>query len=426
MMRILFVVPYVPSLIRVRPYNLIRHLSAAGHDVTVVTLWTTPQERQDVEALQTQCHQVVAFGLPRWKSLWNCARALPSKKPLQAVYCYCAAMQRAIEETTGTGVDHYDVAHVEHLRGAIYGLGLDLPKVWDAVDCISYLFEQAARYSRSAFGRLASRMELSRTRSYEAWLPTRYDHVLATSTMDRDALVGLSKTEAQSGQNQDSPAPITVLPNGVDLAYFTPQDIPREPSTIVITGKMSYHANITAVLYFYHEVFPLVRSMRSDARLVIVGKDPSQSVARLAHDPAVTVTGYVHDLRVYLGRATVAVSPVLYGAGCQNKVLEAMAMETPMVCSSVSVRGIEAQTGRDILVADTPAAMAKSVLELLEDKSMREHLAYEARRTVETHHDWNAVVQRLQGIYDGLSNANPVDRVVIERSGEHGERYCVS
>jgi len=412
MMRILFVVPYVPSLIRVRPYNLIRHLSAAGHEVTVMTLWTTPQERRDVEALRAQCRQVVAFGLPRWQSLWNCARAIPGRRPLQAVYCYSHALQRAIEETTGTGVDHYDVAHVEHLRGALYGLGLGLPKVWDAVDCISYLFEQAARYSRSAFGRLASRLELHRTRSYEAWLPARYNHVLATSTMDREALMELSITESKAEGSTNHQIPITVLPNGVDLTYFAPQDLPREPSTIVITGKMSYHANITAVLHFYHEVFPIVRSQRPDITLAIVGKDPSRSVARLARDPAVTVTGYVPDLRAYLGRATVAVSPVLYGAGCQNKVLEAMAMETPVVCSSISVRGIEAKAGRDLLIADTPEDMAGSILELLEDKNIRERLAVGGRRAAETHHDWRAVVQRLEGIYDSLDNVRPTSRVI--------------
>lgn len=420
-MRILYVVPYVPSLIRVRPYNLIRHLSAAGHEVTVLTLWTTHQEQRDVEALREQCHQMVALRLPRWRSVWNCMRALPSKKPLQAVYCYSSALQKAIREMTGKGEGYYDIAHVEHLRGAVYGMNLGLPKVWDAVDCISYLFEQAARHSRSAFGRVASRLELPRTRSYEARLLSGYDHVLATSAMDREALTELSKSESKTSKSTDSCAPITVLPNGVDLTYFAPRDLPQEPSTIIITGKMSYHANITAVLYFYREVFPLIVSQRPDVRLAIVGKDPSRSVARLARDSAVTVTGYVPDLRAYLGRATVAVSPVLYGAGCQNKVLEAMAMGTPLVCSSVSVRGIAAKAGRDFLVADTPPAMADSVLGLLESRTMRKRLAGEARRTVETHHDWSAVAQRLERVYDALGNVSPVGSVMVEGSRDHGE-----
>ena len=87
-MHVLFIVPYVPNLIRVRPYNLIRHLAARGHEVTVLTLWSTEGERADAEALKQHCHRVVAMPLPRWRPLWNCLRALPTSTPLQAVYCW--------------------------------------------------------------------------------------------------------------------------------------------------------------------------------------------------------------------------------------------------------------------------------------------------------------------------------------------------
>ena len=417
-MRVLFVVPYVPSLIRVRPYNLIRGLSAAGHEVTVMTLWTSPQEQRDLQALRAQCHQVVAIPLSGWKSLRNCAAALPGRRPLQAVYCYSSALQKAIREATGQGSDHFDVVHIEHLRGALYGLGLELPKVWDAVDCISYLFEQTARYSRSTFGKLASRLELARTRWYEAWLLGRYDHVLTTSATDRNALMELFRNQEEAGKAANERAPITVLPNGVDLDYFAPLGLPREPSTIVITGKMSYHANVTAVLYFYREVFPLVRSQRKDVRLSIVGKAPPRNVQRLASDPTVTVTGYVPDLRTYLGRATLAVSPVLYGAGCQNKVLEAMAIGTPVVCTSVSIRGIEAEPGRDLLVADDAQQMAESILELLDSTNLRERLARGARHTVETHHDWKATVRDLEAIYLRLQSVGPSTSATTEKEQE--------
>lgn len=96
-MNILFIVPYVPNLIRVRPYNLIRHLAAHGHEVTVLTLWSTEAERADAEALKQHCHRVVALPLPRWRSLWNCLRALPTPVPLQAVYCWQPALARRLD-----------------------------------------------------------------------------------------------------------------------------------------------------------------------------------------------------------------------------------------------------------------------------------------------------------------------------------------
>jgi glycosyltransferase involved in cell wall biosynthesis len=378
-----------------------------------MTLWTNGQEREDVEALRGCCHRVIAHSLPTWRSLWNCLRELPGKEPLQAVYCHSSALGAAMERATGEDGGHYDVLHVEHLRGALYGNGIDLPKVWDAVDCITYLFEQAAQHSRSAFGRLASRLELPRTRLCEARLLRHYDHVLTTSDRDRAALMQLSNGGAP-GQS----APVTVIPNGVDLTYFRPIALSREPATLIITGKMSYHANVTGVLHFCDEVLPLIKSRRSDVKLWIVGKGPSAALARLATDPSITVTGYVPDLRPYLARATLAVSPVLYGAGCQNKVLEAMAIGTPVVSTSVSTWGISAKPGLDLLVADTPQTMAESVLELLSDSSKRERLAGQARKTVETHHDWNAVVQRLEGVYSNLRDLRPASRVSSE--GEQG------
>ncbi|MDQ4079031.1 MAG: glycosyltransferase, partial [Chloroflexota bacterium] len=147
-MRILFVVPYPPSLIRVRPYQLIRQLSRGGHHVTVATLWTTEQERQDVEELENDCERVVAVHLPRARSLWNCLRALPTKKPLQAAYCLHPKLLQHIDALR----PQTDIVHVEHLRGALYGLhaadsfksnGQRKAVIWDSVDCISHLFEQA-------------------------------------------------------------------------------------------------------------------------------------------------------------------------------------------------------------------------------------------------------------------------------------------
>ena len=119
-MHVLFVVPYVPNLIRVRPYNLIRHLAARGHEVTALTLWSTEGERADAEALKQHCHRVVALPLPRWRPLWNCLRALLTPVPLQAVYCWSPSLAHTIDFEIRNS--KFEIAHVEHLRGARYGL----------------------------------------------------------------------------------------------------------------------------------------------------------------------------------------------------------------------------------------------------------------------------------------------------------------
>ena len=209
-MKILFVVPYVPDLIRVRPYNLIRFLTQLGHEVTVFTLWTHEFERQAAHHLEQHCHAVQAFHLPKWQSYLNVLKTVPSRVPLQASYCWHPTLVRhAVQQIQAQQEkDPFDVIHVEHLRGARLGLALKklckTPVVWDSVDSISYLFRQAVANSKRGFDRFITRFELGRTERYERWLTDQFAQTLVTSQADKAALEAL-RLEAQSTQRPSNP-----------------------------------------------------------------------------------------------------------------------------------------------------------------------------------------------------------------------------
>jgi len=410
-MRILFVVPYVPNLIRVRPFNLIRQLSALGHQVTVLTLTSNPAEQADAAALEEYCHHVVDLSLTRWRSLWNCVVALPTNKPLQSVYCW---QPELADRLTGlvsgqNGEAPFDVVHVEHLRGARYGLHLNelykksvnrLPVVWDSVDCISELFRMAASQSRSTFSRWVTRFELQRTEQYEAWLLSQFSQILVTSPVDKQAL-------SQLGAGDEQGAGINVLPNGVDLNYFKPDSaVDRDPATLVISGKMSYHANIAMVFRLVHDIMPQVWTQRPDARVVIVGKDPPKDIRQLADHPSIDVTGTVADIRPYIQRATIAVAPITYGAGIQNKVLEAMACATPVIADKKVTGSIQAESGRDFIVADDTQSYAEQILGLLTDSERRRRIGQNGREFVEMHHHWPTITKQLEEVYKKAIDQN--------------------
>jgi polysaccharide biosynthesis protein PslH len=407
-MRILFFVPYTPNLIRVRSFNLIRHLSSRGHEVTVATLVSSESERTDAVTLADHCHEVVELSLPSWRSVVNCALAVPTKEPLQAAFCWENSLARQIGQLLyeRSGRPQFDVVHVEHLRGAKYGLYFyrqsadnphRIPVVWDSVDCISSLFEQAAANSRSVFGRWMTRFELGRTRRFEGYLVRQFDRVLVTSPADKQALLDLVPPGHHS-------TPVSVLPNGVDLAYFEPPMLgDREPVTVVVSGKMSYHANVTMVLHMVREVMPLIWARRPEVRLVIVGKDPPREILDLAHLPAVSVTGTVADIRPYLQQATIAVAPLTYGAGIQNKVLEAMACATPVVTTSQAAKSLKAVDRQDFIVADVPAAFAEEVLALLADQWRQRAIGEAGRVYVETFHNWATIAAQLEDVYVGAA-----------------------
>jgi sugar transferase (PEP-CTERM/EpsH1 system associated) len=399
-MNIIFVVPYVPNLIRVRPYNLIRQLSNLGHNVTVLTIWSNEREREDISELQQFCHSIEAVHIPLWQSLWNSLATVPTTLPLQASFSW----QSDLAKRLGTLTDHrngrstYDVVHVEHLRGVRYGVYLKsinskIPIVWDSVDCISHLFRQAASKSGRRINRWLTQFELQRTERYEAQLISQFDRVLVTSKIDRDAFANLVSSPNKS-------LPITILPNGVDLEYFQPdRNIRRESATLVVTGKMSYHANVSMVMYLINEIMPHIWASRPNTKIWIVGKDPRKEIEDLALHPAITVTGTVKDIRPYLQKATIALAPLTYGAGIQNKVLEAMACGTPVVTSPQAVSALNVQNGKDILIAQDPENFAKLVVELLDNPDYCSEISLSGRKFVEENHRWGSIGAQLEGIY---------------------------
>ncbi|MBI5652427.1 MAG: glycosyltransferase [Chloroflexi bacterium] len=394
--------PYTPNLIRTRPYNFILGLLRRGNTLTLATLWENEAERDALHKLEETGIQVIASRLTKVRSASNSIRALLTQTPLQAVYCWQPELIRLLE--TQIQSHRFDAIHIEHLRGAHYGLWLKarLLKsascpvfVWDSVDCISHLFEQAAHGSRRLISRLITRLELNRTQRYEGWLVGQFDRVVVTSPVDQLALEQLAL------RANGSASTIKVVPNGVDLSFFAPRDQAREAATIVFSGKMSYHANVTAALYLLDEIMPLIWAHRPSVRVQIVGKDPPASIRQLAarFPNQVTVTGTVPDIRPYLAHATVAVSPMKYGAGIQNKVLEAMAMATPVVVTPQAVAALQTRADANILIGATPQDFATQVLRTLDSPDRQARIGRGGRQYVEQHHDWARVVEQLEMQY---------------------------
>jgi glycosyltransferase involved in cell wall biosynthesis len=430
-LRILFVMPYLPSLIRVRPYNLIRALAQRGHYLTLLALHPPGDDAGGLSNLRSWCESVRVVHLPRWRTLWNGLRALPTSVPFQAAYSRSPEMIDLIQRTLKE--ERYDVMHLEHLRGA--ELIRDLtrhrgephgpacreprrtedsaggntgspPLVFDAVDSISLLFERARQGAPRWQSRLLAWLDLERTRRYEGQLLQRFSRVLVTSPEDRDTLAALAARSTGEPTNQlTDPAQgrtdnrLIVLPNGVDLGYFKPLREPRQPDTVVFSGKMSYHANTAAALDLVQLVMPMVWAERPQTQVWLAGKDPPGVLRALTADPRVTVTGTVPDLRPYVGRAAVAVTPLRYGVGIQNKVLEAMALSTPVVTTPAACQALAAQAGTHLLVGDSPPALAQAILSLLSDDDRRDRLGEAGRHYVETHHDWDRIAARLESVY---------------------------
>jgi len=403
-MKIAFIVPYVPNQIRTRSYNLVTNLTKLGHEVDVFTVGSNHADRQDAVALGARCANIVYYDQPLWRSLTNSLGATFSGNPLQSVYSIQPELvKHLVDLFSRNGASKYDVIHVEHLRASQYGVLIkskfpSLPIVWDSVDCISYLFEQASTQSADLFKKLITRFELERTRKMERRLLGYFDHTLVTSSIDKRALLNVAGDDVE-------PAPITVLSNGVDQDFFHPNpDVDRESETLIFSGKMSYHANISMVRYLVSEIMPRIWREHPNTHLYIVGKDPTSDVKELGKNSRITVTGTVDDIRPFLWRATVSVVPLLYGAGIQNKILEAMSTGTPVVTTSKAISSLDVQVEKDVMVGDSPDEFSQAVLRLIENRSLQQDIGAAGALYIKTNHSWLPIAFRLTEIYQRTIN----------------------
>lgn len=386
-MRILFVAPYLPSLIRVRPFNFIRALAEAGH--SIVLLGLAEREEPGMASLKNWCERIEPIPLRRTSAYANSIMMMFGEGSLQAAYCRSPEMEERVREILAA--EKFDLVHVDHLRAAQYVPARIEPlKFIDAVDCITSLYDQFRRNLPRGLGRLKSRMEWRRLKDYEPRVLNQFDQVIVTCERESAALREIGVR-----------SPVAVVGNGVDFQYFEPHPElkPFDHPTIVFSGKMSYAANSDAALYFAEEVFPRVKEAVPAARFLIVGSYPGRKVRALQQIAGVEVTGGVDDLRDYIARAHVAVSPMRIAVGVQNKVLEAMALGVPVVASSKACDGIQAQDEQEILSANRPEDMANAVIRVLQDPELAQRLGRHGLEYVRENHDWNRKAKQLESIY---------------------------
>jgi sugar transferase (PEP-CTERM/EpsH1 system associated) len=183
----------------------------------------------------------------------------------------------------------------------------------------------------------------------------------------------------------------------VDADYFSPRGIwpspyPDAAPTFVFTGHMGYRPNVDAARWFAEAVLPGIRRRVPDARFAVVGADPAPAVRDLARLPEVIVTGRVPDVRPYMAHAVAAVAPLRIARGVQNKVLEAMSMALPVVASPQAWTGIDAEPGRELLLAEGAGEFAAAAASLAEGGHA--DMGAAARRCVLRSYSWAA---RLEG-----------------------------
>jgi glycosyltransferase involved in cell wall biosynthesis len=199
---------------------------------------------------------------------------------------------------------------------------------------------------------------------------------------------------------------IAVVPNGVDTGYFQNTNRTSKKENLLFTGRMDYPPNIDGVTWFCEEIFPALKTSYPDLVFQIVGRDPTPEVLSLDRYSGVEVVGTVPDVRPYFDEAWVYVVPLRQGGGTRLKILEAMAMEVPVISTSLGCEGLGLTHKENILIADQPEEYNQSKELIHRDLDLYKSIAASGRAKVINEYDWKNITSVQENFYQAVINVS--------------------
>jgi sugar transferase (PEP-CTERM/EpsH1 system associated) len=385
---------------KIRTYQMLKELKK-NHRITYLTLDDGAAEVDALAKASEYAHETVTIPHPTAakfsaKFYFEIANNLVSNLPY-ALQKYVSAEMRETTEKLAAQ-ENFDVVVCDFLTPAV-----NLPAKLNAatllfqhnVEAMIWRrhFEIAASAPKKAF----MKMQWRRMFDYEKRACQRFDWVAAVSKEDADAI------RSEYGIEN-----VSDIPTGVDTEFFAPSgDVEKDEFSLVFTGSMDWLPNEDAIQWFTEEILPLVRQQIPQVSLTVVGRNPFPSLIELSKkDQSIVVTGRVPDVRPFMEKAAVYVVPIRIGGGTRLKIYEAMAMELPMVSTTIGAEGLPVADGEEILLRDTPQEFTKAVVKLLKDKNLAKKIGERAAQIVREKFGWRRVADNFSALCEKAVESN--------------------
>lgn len=380
-------VPYVPSPGGYRLFgaNLIRCLSRR-HRIDLISFQRDDDE-QHLSWPRSYCASVRTLpgkrsSLPRRFAnvasahLWG--RPLVGRQQLGAV----------LRDSFATG--KWDVLHVEgEYAGGLLPAGLPVAKVLSLHDSWTLRSEEMLKCAQNWREKLYYTFLKYHEPRYEQLVFPRFERCTVVAGPDLDEV---RKTVPS--------AKVDLISYGTDTEYFHPLNVPKQPRTLVFHSHLGYAPNIEAALEFANAILPLIREREPDVTFHLVGANPDPKIRELAGRPGIRISANLPDLRSAVCSAEIYVCAIRHGTGLKSKMLEAMAMQMPIVgYHPGSTVGIECVYGEHLLAATTPQEFAAHVLDLMKNPARAETMAKAARNLVCEKYSWESRAQAYEALY---------------------------
>lgn len=395
-MKILFIAnrfPYPPFRgDKLKIFNLARRLSAK-HDLYLLSFYEKRSELEDLQYLKPYFKDFELVYLPKWRSVLNCVPALFTSKPLQLAYFWHPKLKKRLNQLLGR--HDIDLVYTQHLRMSQYSRTLHYPKIIDLPDAFSLYWKRRRETARPWYLKIIDHIEISRLVKYEKVI-NEFDLCLVCSEEDKRYLEKLHSNRS-----------IDISLNGVDLETFRVGEGHNYSNNTILlfTGNMDYAPNVDAVVHFTRNLWPEIRRRHLHLKFVIAGQRPVKVVRDLASD-SVEVTGFVPDLMEVYRHASVVVAPLRFGAGTQNKVLEAMAMGVPVVCTRIGFEGLQVKTGEGVMLGSTDAEFIEKVLYLLDTEKNRRIVGEAGLEIARSRFSWDVIANKLDTYFHRVRDSH--------------------
>lgn len=352
---------------KLKIYNISKNL-AKSNKITILTFVQSDSELNGIAEYEKLGIRVIAVKHRLLKSILNCILLGVTGKPFQQLYYKSSAYRNRLTDLLGR--EKFDVVYYHLIRMAQYEVIYQHPEIYhvsDYTDAVSLYLTRLSAIEKNPIKKFLFTMESNRVRKAEA-INKKFDLSYVCSDSDRKYLAEFSGHEF-----------IKILPNGIEIQQFSPDTSIQKEDRFLFTGNMPYFPNIDAVEYFSKEIFPVVSQKYPSFKFYIVGQDPPGKVKKLSNENIV-VTGFVKDIRMEYLKSKITVAPMRFGAGTLNKIIESMALGTPVIASNQAVSGMNSDLKQFIFTADSIEEYLKHTDYIL---SNYDHVLTEQKKGIE-------------------------------------------
>ena len=358
------------------------------HHVTYLTLDDGTATADERARATEYCHELLCIPHQRREKFTpgfylELGLNLVSSHPYAIKKYEAAAMSREINELARK--DAFDLLVCDFLAPAAnVPRGLTTPTVLFQHNVEAMIWKRHYEVQTNPVKKAYLYGQWQKMRRFEKEMCRRFDSVIAVSAEDREQMKHEYGAEA-----------VFDVPTGVDTEFFRPSGtVKAKPHSMVFTGSMDWLPNEDAIRYFVREIMPLIKKQVADATLTVVGRNPPPALVDLSkEDPSLIITGRVDDVRPYMESAAAYIVPLRIGGGTRLKIFEAMAMEKPVVSTTIGAEGLPLTDGVELLLADEPAAFADAVIKLFKDSRYAQQLGERAATVVRENHGWRQVTE---------------------------------